>query len=75
MTVALHEEARKHIMISAIFSLRKSQNCVLCELLAEAEETVEHRAWWIENFGVPPLKDADFTARFLCLRYFDDGPF
>jgi len=52
MTNALHKDACNHIMISAIFSLHKWQNCVLCELRAGAEETVEHRAWWIENFGV-----------------------
>lgn len=44
MTDALHEDACDHIMISAVFSLHNWQNCVLCELLAEAEETLEHRA-------------------------------
>ena len=44
MADAPHEDACNHIMISAIFSLHKWQNCVLCEVLAEAEETVEHQA-------------------------------
>ena len=75
MTDALHEDACNHIMISAIFSPHKWQSWVLCEVLAEAEETVEHRVWWIQNSGLSPLKIIDLKAKFLCLRYLDDGPF
>ena len=60
MSDPLLEDVYNHIMVSAMFSLHKLQNCALRELHAEAEETVEHRAWWIENFGISPLKKIDF---------------
>jgi hypothetical protein len=37
------------------------KNCFLCEVQSEAEETVEHRAWWIVNFEYRRLTNIDFT--------------